>query len=483
LCCLLAVFISANLISANASQPQLKTASTHPIQYYLSLPDGWSAGKKWPVVVVIESANREFQNAATIFAQSRQSVPFILITPLVVTNGGAGYRSVPTYHYSNAVWDQIQNSGPFNFDMDGITAIMKDVVKEYGGEDRYFVTGFEAGGHSVWAIVLNHPEFTRGAALVIPNYLGRWVDEEHISSDAKRVDLPIRVFVGSKDNAAAGGSPIFTQLERAIQVANAHGYRNVSRVSVAGKGHEPLADEVLAKVRDFITLAHGMLLVTGPTGSGKTTTLYGALAQMNSPECKIITVEDPVEYRLPGITQVQVNEKIGLAFSTVLRSTLRQDPDIVLVGEMRDKDTVETGLRAAMTGHMVLSTLHTNDAASTPMRLLDMGAPRYLVATSLRLVLAQRLLRAVCTHCSRPYAATAQEQAFLQAFGGGGSGKGLAKGAGCQHCNGTGFLGRLGAYELLEMTPRVVAAFNGGDTQTYLDAARRVGLIETLNPT
>ena len=231
--------------------------------------------------------------------------------------------------------------------------------------------------------------------------------------------------------------------------------------------------QVLAKVRDFITLAHGMLLVTGPTGSGKTTTLYGALAQMNSPECKIITVEDPVEYRLPGITQVQVNEKIGLAFSTVLRSTLRQDPDIVLVGEMRDKDTVETGLRAAMTGHMVLSTLHTNDAASTPMRLLDMGAPRYLVATSLRLVLAQRLLRAVCTHCSRPYAATAQEQAFLQAFGGGGSGKGLAKGAGCQHCNGTGFLGRLGAYELLEMTPRVVAAFNGGDTQTYLDAARR----------
>jgi MSHA biogenesis protein MshE len=229
---------------------------------------------------------------------------------------------------------------------------------------------------------------------------------------------------------------------------------------------------VLAKVRDFITLAHGMLLVTGPTGSGKTTTLYGALAQMNSPESKIITVEDPVEYRLPGITQIQVNEKIGLGFSTVLRSTLRQDPDIVLVGEMRDKDTVETGLRAAMTGHMVLSTLHTNDAASTPMRLLDMGAPRYLVATSLRLVVAQRLVRAVCTHCSRPYAPNAQEQAFLQTFSGGPI-KELAKGAGCAHCNGTGFLGRMGTYELLEMSPRVVAAFNGGETQTYLDAARR----------
>jgi MSHA biogenesis protein MshE len=230
---------------------------------------------------------------------------------------------------------------------------------------------------------------------------------------------------------------------------------------------------VLAKVRDFITLAHGMLLVTGPTGSGKTTTLYGALAQMNSPASKIVTVEDPIEYRLPGITQVQVNDKIGLAFSTVLRSTLRQDPDIVLVGEMRDKDTVETGLRAAMTGHMVLSTLHTNDAASTPMRLLDMGAPRYLVATSLRLVLAQRLMRAVCTHCARPYHPSAQETAFLQTFSGNTAADGLTKGAGCQHCNSTGFLGRLGAYELLEMTPRVVAAFNGGETQAYLDAARR----------
>jgi len=233
-----------------------------------------------------------------------------------------------------------------------------------------------------------------------------------------------------------------------------------------------MPEPVLAKVRDFITLAHGMLLVTGPTGSGKTTTLYGALARMNSPDAKIVTVEDPVEYRLPGITQVQVNEKIGLGFSTVLRSTLRQDPDIVLVGEMRDKDTVETGLRAAMTGHMVLSTLHTNDAVSTPIRLLDMGAPRYLVATSLRLVLAQRLLRAVCANCARAYTPTPQEVAFLQAFGTGAS-AGLVKGAGCQQCNGTGYLGRLGAYELLDMSRRVVTALNGGDTQTYLDAAQR----------
>jgi MSHA biogenesis protein MshE len=229
---------------------------------------------------------------------------------------------------------------------------------------------------------------------------------------------------------------------------------------------------ILAKVRDFITLAQGMLLVTGPTGSGKTTTLYGVLAQMNSPDAKIITAEDPVEYRLPGITQVQVNEKIGLSFASVLRSTLRQDPDIVLVGEMRDKDTVETGLRAAMTGHMVLSTLHTIDAASTPIRLLDMGAPRYLIATSLRLVLAQRLVRAVCTQCARPYAPTPQEIVFLQTFAGG-TGGAFAHSPGCPQCNGTGYLGRLGVYELLDMGRGVVAAFNSGDIQTYMDAAHR----------
>jgi MSHA biogenesis protein MshE len=229
---------------------------------------------------------------------------------------------------------------------------------------------------------------------------------------------------------------------------------------------------MLAKVRDFITFAQGMLLATGPTGSGKTTTLYGALAEMNSPDAKIITVEDPVEYRLPGITQVQVNEKIGLGFATVLRATLRQDPDIVLVGEMRDKDTVETGLRAAMTGHMVLSTLHTNDAASTPIRLLDMGAPNYLIAASLRLVLAQRLVRAVCAQCSQPYAPTPQEIAFLQTFAGGGGGA-LARGAGCPQCNGCGYLGRLGVYELLDMTRPVVTALNSGDTQAYLNAAHR----------
>ncbi len=240
-----------------------------------------------------------------------------------------------------------------------------------------------------------------------------------------------------------------------------------------------LPARALGKMRQFIDEPHGMLLVTGPTGSGKTTTLYSVLAEMNSPDTKIITVEDPVEYRLPGINQVQVHEKIGLTFGTVLRSTLRHDPDIVLVGEMRDRDTVETGLRAAMTGHMVLSTLHTNDAASTPIRLADMGAPMYLIATSLKLVLAQRLVRLTCPHCAQPYKATPQEHAFLRAVIGAaadaaiGPNTPLRLGAGCNHCNHTGQSGRHGVYEMLEMTPKVSRALLANDTQAYLEEARR----------
>jgi predicted esterase len=225
--------------------PQLKTATNHPIQYYLSLPEGWTAGKKWPVVVVIESAERDFLQAATAFAQARQHRPFILVTPLVVTNGGAGYRSVPTYHYSDAVWDRIQNAGQFKFDMDGINAIIQDVVKQYGGEGKYFVTGFEAGGHTVWGILFNHPEAVRGAALVCPNYLGRWVEEARISSAAERSVLPIRNFVGTKDDLCQPGKPIYTQMQRANTLAEADGYKNVSVTRVEGKGHERLAQEVL----------------------------------------------------------------------------------------------------------------------------------------------------------------------------------------------------------------------------------------------
>ena len=217
-----------------------------------------------------------------------------------------------------------------------------------------------------------------------------------------------------------------------------------------------------------------MILVTGPTGSGKTTTLYAALTELNTVDKKIITVEDPIEYRLPGINQVQVHDKIELTFGRVLRSALRQDPDVILVGEMRDQETVETGLRAAMTGHLVLSTLHTNDAISTPIRLLDMGAPRYMVALSLQMVLAQRLVRLICESCTAPYSLLPGEHEWLsQELGPKVDSYRYVKGKGCSHCNGTGYLGRTGVYEMLEMTKPVVEAANQEDPALFVDVATR----------
>jgi len=229
---------------------------------------------------------------------------------------------------------------------------------------------------------------------------------------------------------------------------------------------------MIEKLREVIHRPSGMVLVTGPTGSGKTTTLYASLGELNTMERKIITVEDPVEYRLPGINQVQVNEKIELSFARVLRSALRQDPDVILVGEMRDQPTVETGLRAAMTGHMVFSTLHTNDAVSTPVRLLDMGAPRYMVALSLQLVIAQRLVRVICESCSAPHELLPHEREWLRLELQDKPAIGARRGKGCSHCNGTGYLGRTGVYEALEMTSPVVAAANQEDIQLFMRVAR-----------
>ena len=202
-----------------------------------------------------------------------------------------------------------------------------------------------------------------------------------------------------------------------------------------------------------------MILVTGPTGSGKTTTLYSALSEINTMDMKLLTVEDPVEYRLPGINQVQVNEKIGLTFSAVLRSALRQDPDVILVGEMRDTETAQIGLRAAMTGHLVLSTLHTRDAAGTLFRLVDMGIQRFMVASSVQAVIAQRLLRQICDSCQEKYQPTPQEVEWLEAEGlAAAELPELMHGRGCSHCNGTGYLGRMGIYEMLEMGREMVEA-------------------------
>ena len=218
---------------------------------------------------------------------------------------------------------------------------------------------------------------------------------------------------------------------------------------------------------------HGLVLVTGPTGSGKTTTLYAALSLLNQPEKKIITAEDPIEYRLPRINQVQINTRVGLEFATVLRAALRQDPDIVLVGEMRDHETAEIGLRAAMTGHMVLSTLHTNDSVSSIARLLDMEVDRYLVASSLRAVVAQRLVKKLCTYCRHQYQPDAQETIWLESLEAGASGAGYHSANGCHHCHNTGYQGRIGVYELLEMTPELIAAMRRDDLQAFAELAER----------
>jgi len=237
----------------------------------------------------------------------------------------------------------------------------------------------------------------------------------------------------------------------------------------------------LERLRHAVRRPSGMVLVTGPTGSGKTTTLYAALAELNTTEKKIITVEDPVEYRLPGINQVQVHDKIDLSFERVLRSALRQDPDIVLVGEMRDQTTAEIGMRAAITGHMVLSTLHTNDVISTPIRLLDMGVPRYMVALSLQLVLAQRLVRVICSNCAEPHAPAPHEHEWLRyELGDTVDQRRYLKGRGCAHCGGTGYQGRTGVFEMLEMTNEIVEAINSDDTGVFVQAARKQMAGETL---
>jgi len=230
--------------------------------------------------------------------------------------------------------------------------------------------------------------------------------------------------------------------------------------------------DMLLRFRQIIQRSSGMVLVTGPTGSGKTTTLYAGLSEINSTEQKIITVEDPVEYRLPGINQVQVNEKIELTFARVLRAALRQDPDVVLVGEMRDAETAQIGLRAVMTGHLVFSTLHTRDAIGTLSRLVDMGAPRYMVASAVQVVLAQRLLRRVCESCAEPYEPTPQEAEWLEHEGAPrGEWGALQHGQGCSHCNDTGYRGRMGVYEMLEMTQPLVEAAAHEDATHFSQVA------------
>lgn len=256
-----------------------------------------------------------------------------------------------------------------------------------------------------------------------------------------------------------------------------HGESVVMRLLNQTAGVRPLdesglPEDLLQRFRKQLRRPHGMILVTGPTGSGKTTTLYGALSELNEPSKKIITAEDPVEYRLPRVNQVQVNPKIDLDFSTVLRTFLRQDPDIILVGEMRDQETVEIGLRAALTGHLVLSTLHTNDAVDSALRMMDMGAPGYLVASSVRAVLAQRLVRKVCPDCATTEIPDESKKSWLESRFPNQANVVFTKGRGCQNCNVTGYRGRIGVFEFLELQEEMMDALRANDAVLFAEKAR-----------
>jgi general secretion pathway protein E len=237
-----------------------------------------------------------------------------------------------------------------------------------------------------------------------------------------------------------------------------------------------MSTPMLATLDHLVARPHGMLLVTGPTGSGKTTTLYASLARRPRSTEKIVTVEDPVEYQLPDVTQVPVHRQAGVTFAAALRSILRQDPDVIMIGEMRDAETAEIAVQAAMTGHLVFSTLHTNDALGAIPRLLDLGVPEYLVAATVEGVLAQRLVRRICDDCRASYRPEASRVAALTGRLSGPVT--LQHGLGCATCRGTGFRGRLGIFELLELTDEVKdAVLTSAGRQSLRADASRLGFV------
>src|SRR5690606_28984285 len=238
-----------------------------------------------------------------------------------------------------------------------------------------------------------------------------------------------------------------------------------------------LAERDFKNFNSLIKRPNGIILVTGPTGSGKTTTLYAALNELNRPDRKIITAEDPVEYYLPGINQVEVKHSIGLDFALIIRAMLRQAPNVILVGEMRDYETASMGIQASLTGHLVFSTLHTNDAPGAITRMVDMGVPAYLVAGSVVGILAQRLVRVICAKCKQPHT---YRDAELQAAGFTPElleGATFMKGRGCSHCGGSGYRGRLGVFELMTMSSRIrELTFQGASTQDLRKEAIKLGM-------
>ena len=267
---------------------------------------------------------------------------------------------------------------------------------------------------------------------------------------------------------------------RVSTLPNMHGEKVVIRIIDNSKALVNLETlgfsiEMLKQFRQLLTLPHGFILVTGPTGSGKSTTLYAALGEINAPERNVCTVEDPIEYNLKRVNQFQVNEKIGLTFGIVLRALLRQDPDVIMVGEIRDEDTAKTAAQAALTGHMVLSTLHTNDAPSAVVRLNNIGVESFLVSASLNAILAQRLVRKVCPHCKEEADPTPNIRHAMEKLGFGV--EKVVRGVGCTKCHGTGYAGRIGVYELFVPNDAIRQAISDDATlQDLRKLARESGM-------
>ena len=273
---------------------------------------------------------------------------------------------------------------------------------------------------------------------------------------------------------------------RVSTLPTSFGERVVMRLLDKSASLVPLTDlgfsaEDLDHFLKLIRAPHGIILVTGPTGSGKTTTLYSALGIINNPDINIITVEDPIEYRMQGISQVQVNPKIGLSFANGLRTIVRQDPDVILVGEIRDLETAEIAIQAALTGHLVFSTLHTNDAASAITRLIDMGVEPFLVSSAVNAILAQRLVRKICPYCREAYVPT---DTFLEKVGlspAEFAGRELYRGAGCAQCLQTGYKGRIGIFELMSLTPAmkglILTTSDAGQIKEQALASRETGMM------
>jgi len=244
--CIALVALKAQCQEKTTGNIELKTANGHPMQYFISLPEGWNKKQQWPIVLVIESADKAYKENMMRFVKARKNMPFILVAPYNVNNSRSGRRDPTVFPYSSKVWDMIEQVGDCKFNLDGITQIVKDVQQAYNGEQKYFITGFEAGAHTVWQLLFQHPERLKAAAPVAGNYnQNSCMEASLFSTDSSRINLPVRGFSGDQDQYYGKNSPVYFQWQNAAKEAGLHGYKNISETIVAGKGHVPMPEEVL----------------------------------------------------------------------------------------------------------------------------------------------------------------------------------------------------------------------------------------------